>query len=98
MNIIVVGAGIGGLAFALSAHRLGLSVRLYESVAQLLPLGVGINLQPNAVRELTELRGGRQQPRSLFWNDLKFSQVSHLPVCPKASGQTLAPTVANKQC
>jgi 2-polyprenyl-6-methoxyphenol hydroxylase-like FAD-dependent oxidoreductase len=55
MNIIVVGAGIGGLAFALSAHRLGLSVRLYESVARLLPLGVGINLQPNAVRELTEL-------------------------------------------
>ena len=55
MNIIVVGAGIGGLAFALSAHRLGLSVRLYKSVAQLLPLGVGINLQPNAVRELTEL-------------------------------------------
>lgn len=55
MNIVVVGAGIGGLAFALSAHRLGMKVRVYESVAELMPLGVGINLQPNAVRELTEL-------------------------------------------
>ena len=43
MNIIiVVGAGIGRLAFALSAHRLGLSVQLYESVTNLLPRGVGI--------------------------------------------------------
>jgi 5-methylphenazine-1-carboxylate 1-monooxygenase len=55
MNIVVVGAGIGGLAFALSAHRVGLRVRVYESVAKLAPLGVGLNLQPNAVRELTEL-------------------------------------------
>ncbi|HET9535556.1 MAG TPA: NAD(P)-binding protein, partial [Mesorhizobium sp.] len=55
MNIVVVGAGIGGLTFALSAHRLGMNIRVYESVAELRPLGVGLNLQPNAVRELTEL-------------------------------------------
>ena len=55
MNIVVVGAGIGGLAFALSAHRLGMSVQVYEFVSELRPLGVGLNLQPNAVRELTEL-------------------------------------------
>jgi 2-polyprenyl-6-methoxyphenol hydroxylase-like FAD-dependent oxidoreductase len=34
MNIVVVGAGIGGLAFALSAHRLGMSVQVYESVSE----------------------------------------------------------------
>jgi 2-polyprenyl-6-methoxyphenol hydroxylase-like FAD-dependent oxidoreductase len=55
MRIAVVGAGIGGLAFALSAHRVGLDVRLFESASELRPLGVGINLQPNAVRELTDL-------------------------------------------
>jgi 2-polyprenyl-6-methoxyphenol hydroxylase-like FAD-dependent oxidoreductase len=55
MDVIVIGAGIGGLTFALSAHRLGLRVTLYESVSQLAALGVGINLQPNAVRELTEI-------------------------------------------
>jgi 2-polyprenyl-6-methoxyphenol hydroxylase-like FAD-dependent oxidoreductase len=55
MKIAVVGAGIGGLTFALSAHRLGLDVKVYESVTGLRSLGVGINLQPNAVRELTAL-------------------------------------------
>ena len=60
MEIAVVGAGVGGLTFALSAHRLGLKVRVYESVPRLRALGVGINLQPNAVRELTAL-GLREQ-------------------------------------
>jgi 5-methylphenazine-1-carboxylate 1-monooxygenase len=60
MRIAVIGAGIGGLAFALSAQRFGFDVRLFESAAELRPLGVGINLQPNAVRELTELGLGEQ--------------------------------------
>ena len=55
MKIVVVGAGISGLTFALSANRLGLDVQVFESVSELKPLGVGVNLQPNAVRELTEL-------------------------------------------
>jgi 2-polyprenyl-6-methoxyphenol hydroxylase-like FAD-dependent oxidoreductase len=32
MNIVVVGAGIGGLAFALSAHRLGMGVQVCGGV------------------------------------------------------------------
>jgi 2-polyprenyl-6-methoxyphenol hydroxylase-like FAD-dependent oxidoreductase len=55
MQVIVVGGGIGGLSLALHLHRAGIAVRLYEAVHELAPLGVGINLQPNAVRELTEL-------------------------------------------
>ena len=55
MRIAVIGAGIGGLTFALSAHRLGIEARVFESASELKPLGVGINLQPNAVRELTAL-------------------------------------------
>jgi 5-methylphenazine-1-carboxylate 1-monooxygenase len=55
MQVIVVGAGIGGLSLALQLHQAGISVRVYEAVRELAPLGVGINLQPNAVRELTEL-------------------------------------------
>ena len=34
---------------------MGFRVQVYESVHEIAPLGVGINLQPNAVRELTEL-------------------------------------------
>jgi 2-polyprenyl-6-methoxyphenol hydroxylase-like FAD-dependent oxidoreductase len=55
MQVIVVGAGIGGLSLALQLHQAGIPVRVYEAVRKLAPLGVGINLQPNAVRELTEL-------------------------------------------
>jgi 2-polyprenyl-6-methoxyphenol hydroxylase-like FAD-dependent oxidoreductase len=55
MEIILVGGGIGGLSLALSLHQAGFNVRVYEAVRDLLPLGVGINLQPAAVRELVEL-------------------------------------------
>ena len=55
MEIIIVGGGIGGLSLALSLHQAAFKVRLYEAVRDLSPLGVGINLQPTAVRELVEL-------------------------------------------
>jgi 2-polyprenyl-6-methoxyphenol hydroxylase-like FAD-dependent oxidoreductase len=55
MEVIVVGGGIGGLSLALSLHQAGIAVRVYEAVSALAPLGVGINLQPASVRELTEL-------------------------------------------
>ena len=54
-DILIIGAGMGGLTAALSLHDQGFSVRLFESVPELRPLGVGINLLPHAVRELEEL-------------------------------------------
>src|SRR5579862_3454886 len=54
-DVIVAGGGIGGLSLALSLHQAGIAVRVYEAVGDPAPLGVGINLQPTAVRELTEL-------------------------------------------
>src|ERR1700722_1128029 len=55
MKVIVVGGGISGLTMAMSLHQIGVPVRVYEAVREVTPLGVGINIQPNAVRELTEL-------------------------------------------
>lgn len=55
MKVIVVGGGISGLTMALSLHQIGVPVRVYEAAREVTPLGVGINIQPNAVRELTEL-------------------------------------------
>src|SRR5665213_2774742 len=55
LQVIVAGGGIGGLSLALSLHQAGIAVRVYEAVRDPSPIGVGINLQPTAVRELTEL-------------------------------------------
>jgi 2-polyprenyl-6-methoxyphenol hydroxylase-like FAD-dependent oxidoreductase len=54
-DVLIVGGGVGGLALALSLHQAGISCRVFESAAEVLPLGVGINLLPHAMRELSEL-------------------------------------------
>lgn len=55
MKIIIAGAGIGGLTAAMCLHRAGHDVQVYEAVSEMRPLGVGINIQPGAVRILCSL-------------------------------------------
>ncbi|WP_282181211.1 flavin-dependent oxidoreductase [Aliiroseovarius marinus] len=54
-RVMIAGGGIGGLSLALTLHQIGVDCVVFESVRELRPLGVGINLQPNAVRELFDL-------------------------------------------
>lgn len=55
MKVMVIGAGIGGLTTALSLHAAGIEAEVFDAAPRVDPLGQGINLQPNAVRELIEL-------------------------------------------
>jgi 2-polyprenyl-6-methoxyphenol hydroxylase-like FAD-dependent oxidoreductase len=55
MTVLIAGGGIGGLTLALSLHQIGVPAKVFESVPELKPLGVGINVLPHAVRELIEL-------------------------------------------
>src|SRR5687768_13228879 len=54
-TVLIAGAGIGGLTAALALHARGTATTNLERTAALRPLGVGINLLPHAVRELTAL-------------------------------------------
>lgn len=54
-TVLIAGGGIGGLAMALTLHQVGIPCMVLESAREMKPLGVGINLQPNAVRELHDL-------------------------------------------
>ncbi|MEQ8207334.1 MAG: FAD-dependent monooxygenase, partial [Woeseia sp.] len=55
MAVLIAGGGIAGLTLGLTLHQIGVPFRIYERSASFSPLGVGINLQPNAVRELYDL-------------------------------------------
>ena len=55
MNVIIVGAGIGGLVSALCLHKKGFKVEIYEQVGILSELGAGVQLSPNATKVLNYL-------------------------------------------
>ncbi|WP_425044478.1 flavin-dependent oxidoreductase [Primorskyibacter sp. S87] len=55
MTVLIAGAGIAGLSLGLTLHQIGVPFRIFESTQEIRPMGVGINLQPNAVRELLDL-------------------------------------------
>lgn len=55
MTVIIAGAGITGLTLAISCHQAGIPFRIFEQVSEIKPLGVGINVQPHAIRELFEM-------------------------------------------
>ncbi len=54
-EVIIVGAGIGGLTLGLALHEANTPCRIFESAAEIRAVGVGINLLPHATRELASL-------------------------------------------
>ncbi len=60
MTVLIAGGGIAGLSLGLTLHQIGVPFRIFEATETIQPMGVGINLQPNAVRELLDLDLGDQ--------------------------------------
>ena len=54
-DVLIVGAGIGGLTLALELHRRAIPCRIFESAPGIKAVGVGINLLPHATQALGEL-------------------------------------------
>ena len=55
MEVLIIGAGIGGLTLGLMLHRAGIACRVFEAAGELKAVGVGINILPHASRELCAL-------------------------------------------
>ncbi|WP_236246746.1 flavin-dependent oxidoreductase [Streptomyces sp. CC210A] len=56
LDLLVAGGGVAGLTAALSLHAAGFArVTVVEAAPDVQPVGAGLNLMPNAVRELDAL-------------------------------------------
>src|ERR1700751_4436127 len=54
-EVIIVGAGVGGLTLGLALHQAKIPCRIFESAPEIRAAGVGINLLPHATKELAAL-------------------------------------------
>ena len=54
-EILIVGAGIGGLTAAIALRQAGLGVEVFERAAELKEIGAGIGVSANAIRVLKHL-------------------------------------------
>ena len=52
MRAIIIGAGVAGCVTGMELHQRGFDVQIYESVREIAPLGVGINILPHAMAVL----------------------------------------------
>jgi salicylate hydroxylase len=62
MRVIIIGAGIGGSALALTLEQLGLDYVVLEQASEFGDVGAGIQLSPNGVRILEQLGLGADLP------------------------------------
>lgn len=60
LKVIIIGAGIGGLAAGIGLKRAGFEVEIYDRVQELRPVGAGISLWSNGVKVLNYLGLGQQ--------------------------------------
>lgn len=51
-SVAIIGAGIGGLGFAIGLKHLGIPFIIYESAPAFSAVGAGVGLGPNALRAM----------------------------------------------
>jgi 5-methylphenazine-1-carboxylate 1-monooxygenase len=90
-DVVIVGAGIGGLTLGLALHAAGIPCRIFESAPEIRAVGVGINLLPHATKELAALglepalaRVAIETTDATFFN--RFGQLIYQEPLGRAAG------------
>lgn len=73
-TIDIIGAGIGGLTTALTLKQKGFNVNVYESSAEIKPVGAGIILANNAMQVFKKL--GLQEKIESVGNKISFMKIT----------------------
>ncbi len=60
LKVVIIGAGMGGLATGIALRQAGYEVQIYDRVSQLRPAGAGISLWSNGVKVLNRLGLGKE--------------------------------------
>jgi FAD-dependent urate hydroxylase len=63
LNVVVIGAGIGGLTAGIALKQAGYTVEVYDRVQDLRPVGAGISLWSNGVKVLNRLGLGAEMAK-----------------------------------
>jgi len=96
-NIVIAGAGIGGLSAALMLAQSGFLVTLLEQAEQLEETGAGIQLSPNATRILIALGLGERlradafAPEAVSIKTASGSEIARIPLGEEAGRRYSAP-------
>lgn len=98
LDIVIIGAGIGGLSAGIALQQRGHRVRLFDRVADLTPAGAAISVWPNGVNVLEKLGlGDAIKAASGAMDSMSYSRVDG-ELLTRFSLQPLYDTVAQRAC
>ncbi len=74
-KVVIVGAGLGGLAMAIALRRQGIDAQVYEKARELRPIGAALSLFPNGLNALEAIA-----PNIVVLLKALGSQINHVTV------------------